>query len=328
MQFRKHMVAWAIAGLAAGGGAAHAAPGNGADLTAVPAGSDRVVAVPFTHEPVGTFDSASVSGQSVTLEGSPGFEAGALAGTHYVRVIDGPAAGLWSTISDNGAGSVTLADSAVAGLLTAGGGDTLRVYPHRTIGDVFLPEHRGVSFVVGTSVLFFDNTAGIQNLPAGGAGAVTFQDFPVEGWNGMDGSATVIPPDTAILVRNNDGSRDLTFIAQGRVPETPVSYHLPDGATRDVAVGSGYPVAQTVGRTNFGGEAGRSILLYDNTQDVQNLPAGGGGSLNYVTFPVEGWNGAEGAATVLPSAEGFLLRQNGDGGGLVRTTPVYPVVTD
>ena len=331
---KRRLIGAAAVLLAVGGVGAHAAPPVGTDTTVVPANSDRVVTIPFNREAVGEFETSGVSGSTVSLEGDPGFNGDALADTHYVRVIDGPGAGLWSTISGNQSASVTLSRSAVASELSGAGGDTVRVYPHHTIDSVFKRNLRGVSHTAGTSVLLFDNSAGVQNLPPGGAGAVNFIESPATGdliWNGVDGEDTVLPPNTAFVIRNNS-DEPLTFVAQGFVPDHPVSFLLPGGATRDIAIGTGYPVnTQTIGRTNFGGVVGRSILLYDNTLNVQNLPPGGAGSVNRITSPVSGepiWNGVDGADTTLPSAEGFLLRQNGEAGGLVRTTPAYPVATD
>lgn len=299
---------------------------QGATVTTVPANSDVVASIPYNRQPVGEYETSSVSGSDITLAGSPDFDTNEFQDTHYVRVIDGSGAGLWSTISSNTSNVLTLGDSNVAAELDAGGDQTVRVYPHHTVSSVFPETYQGISFADQTQVLLFANDDTRQNLNPGGSDFATFNTggFNPNTWSDPD---LVIPPDTGIVVRNN-GSDALTVIAQGLVPDHKVSYLAPGGdVDKDTVVSSGYPVDSMVKWSGFGGVDQRQILIYANGDTRQNLNPGGSGFATFNTggFNPNTWSDAD---LILPAGEGFVLRQNGGSGGLIETTPIYPVVTE
>lgn len=282
----------------------------------VPANSDVIVAVPFNRAIEATLTVASISGLDVTV--SEAVSAGTYNNTYYVRVISGPAAGLWSTITSTPqANKLTLNNAAVAGLLA--GGDAIRVYKHQTLSSVFTSDLNGVSYRPGTQVLVFDNSVNTQNKST--SATVTYNTIPAPAWVGAQGANTVLKPDTAFIVRNNDAS-PLTFISSGSVPDYPVSYLIPGGVATDLVVGTGYPVKSTISGLGFGGVAGRQVLVFDNTLSTQNKASSD--TITYNAIPVPSWVGAQGALTELPAATGFILRKYGsDAGGKITSVKPY-----
>lgn len=293
----------------------------------VPANADVVFSIPVNRPAVGEFESTNLNGRQLTVDlaGGDSFDTDAFAGTHYVRVIDGPAGGLWATIASNDGSSVTLTNdtrgNGVAGLLT--GDETVRLYPHHTVDSAFPEEDLGLSYTDGTQILLFDNAATAQNIPFGGQAIVQYNlggFFP--GWSDGD---QILPPDTGIGLRNN-ADHGLTLLFQGDRPDHPVGYLVPDNVNKDVVVSSGYPVNTQVRFSGFGGVDQRQILTFDNNAGVQNLAFG---SDTIVQFNVGGFfPGWSDAGLTLPAGDGYALRQNGGPGGVIRTVPVYPIATD
>ena len=313
----------AVALMALAAPSADAEERHGVTTINVPANADVVVTYPFNREPVGEFETSGRTSATLTLAGSPGFTANELVDTHYVRIIDGAGAGLWSTITANGANTVTI-DSAVANVMDSSD-QTVRIYEHHTVGSVFPDEDLGVSFVDGTRVLLFANSTSSQNLAPGGAASATYSTggFGGAGW---DNPGTIIPPDTSFVIRNNS-SEDLTYFAEGLAPDHKVSFMVPGSVNKDTVVGSGYPVPSQVRFSGFGGVDQRRILLFANGSSAQNLAPGGAAS---ATFSSGGFGGAgwDNPGTVLPAGEGYVLRQNGGAGGFFESVPIYPVATD
>ncbi len=307
---------------------------TGVKSVVVPANADVVVSIPFTRLPVGTYETNAVatSGTTViTVDGSP-FTAGQLDksganATHYVRVIDGPGAGLWCSINSNGTNTITL-DKDITATLSASGSDqdfTIRVYPHQTVERIFNLLLLNVSFADQTEVRLFPNDLTTQDLGSGGGGVSKFNTggfFP----NTWTNPGMVLPPDTGFVLRNN-GSTPLVYIAFGQVPNTKVSYMLPAGVNKDTVIASGYSADSVVTFAGAGGVDQREFRLFNNALGTQDLGSGGGGSSKFNTggfFPNTWTN----PTLALPNATGYVLRQNGGVGGVITTTPVYPIVTD
>jgi uncharacterized protein (TIGR02597 family) len=273
----------------------------------VPANSDVLVAAPLTRGWVGPFTVQNKAGAQLTVTAGSSPAVDVYETTYYARFMTGTSKGLWSTITDDGNDTFTLQDAGVAGQVSIG--DTFRVYRHNTVGSVFRPWLKGISYVAGTAILLFDNAALVQNKSA--INTVTYSG-PLNKWGGT-GDATILPPDTLFIIRNNSGGA-LTYVQFGTVPDNPVSYLLPAGANKDILIGTGYPMGSTVGRTGFGGVGGRAILLFDNAAPGQNKSA-----VNTVTYsgPLQKWGGT-GYKTPIPGGAGFIFRQNGDAGGIAR----------
>ncbi len=288
---------------------------QGINVVPVPAQSDVLVSVPFNQDSEGDFTVASVTAGGVTVTGA--LVAGDYNnGLFYARFTTGAAAGLWTTISANTASELTLVNADVKALVAPG--DELTIYPHQTIGTVMQDRLRNISFTAGTQVLLYDNAAAAQNKST--TTTVTFITFPVTTWSGGNGVNTILPPESMFVVRNPGGTT-LNFVTYGDVPTHPVSHLIPASATKDILIGTGYPVPTTVGKTNFEGVANRQILTFDNTDGNSNKSSTG--TVTYITFPVQVWSGLSGDQTALPPAEGFIFRQNGGAGGVITATSPY-----
>lgn len=299
---------------------------------ALPNAADTAISFPVTQPAVGEFEVTATNASGVTLDASPTLEANT---SYYIRVIDGEAGGLWATILGAAGSDLTLEGAkgtSVAGLIEAG--DTVRVYPHLTVGDVFSPAKKAITHAEGSSLLLFDNTLELAPQASGSRGVVQFGENRTGDvvWSGLQGEDTILEPDTPVVYRNETGA-DLTLIVRGVKPDYVVSYLVPGGPANDTAVASGYPVDSVVFRTGFDGTEGRQVQLYDNTLEVLNLAAGSGGLVTW-QVPRGGttaeWEGVGLAADEpLEAGTGHILFQPaGDGQAVVRTVPVYAVTTD
>ncbi|QNN23155.1 TIGR02597 family protein [Planctomycetales bacterium ZRK34] len=280
----------------------------------VPAQSDVLVSVPLNNADQGDFTIAAggISGNVITVEEAIGqtFDAD----KYYVRFIDGAAAGLWTTISANGANTFTLDNTEAAALAAAG--DTVRVFKHHTIGSIFPAGLLGVTFVNQTQLLFFSDSIAKNKAPGSG-GTVTYTTLFNTGW-GADVDR-VIKPEEAFVVRNNSAS-DLVFVKTGLLPQHKVAFVAPASSSNDIVRGIGYPVSVTVEDSDWGDVNQRQILLVNNAAAGKNKAPGSGGSFTYTTLFNTGW-GADATTSLSPSA-GYIFRQNSGVGGKV--TPVKP----
>lgn len=245
--------------------AANAGNVVGLSKVAIPANADVRITVPFTTSAAGTFSvTATGNGGLVNVSGS--MVGGAFANAYYARFISGGASGLWSTISTNGSGSVTLADTAVVAF--AKSGDTFRIYKHQTIGSLFPDTMLGLAFDDNTTLLLFSNdrTAMQQNRSA--SAVVSYYDG--YGWyaDGVD-STTPICPETQLIVRNGS-SNSYVVILFGQVPDYNVAVLTAPGG--DLNIGTGYPVPVVLNSAGLD-SVSRTVLIYDNTTSGINKSA-------------------------------------------------------
>lgn len=289
----------------------------------IPANSDVLISVPVNNSVEVELTTSSVSGSVITVPNSVDFAAGdynqAAFVRYYVRFIDGPAAGLWSSITANTETTLTIANPDVAALATSGGGDKIRVYAHHTLESVFPKALEG--FVVDgtpgqqTQVLFY-STADSQNKAPGSNGTATFLS-PLAGWG--PNAARPIFPEEGIIVRNRSLSKSLTFIKSGIAPDHPVSYLIKPGVARDTAFGTGYPASVLVPETNLGGVFQNQILV--QTVPGQNNPPGNAGTYTYINPAVQ-WSVNN--TKLIPANQAFIFRQPAtDAGGKRTVTKPY-----
>lgn len=284
---------------------------------AVPANSDVLVSIPVNNSAEVELTTSSVAGSIITVPNSPDFAAGEFnQGTtfakYYVRFIDGPAAGLWSSITANSETTITIDNIAVAALATPGGGDTIRVYKHHTIGSIFPDSLEGISFVPGQTQILTFSSADTQNKAPGSGATIGYSAR--SGWGSQ--AARPLNPEEAFVIRNSSGD-SLTFVAPGVAPDHPVSYLLTAGVAKDTPVGTGFPVDVTVEDTSTGA-AGRQILTY--AASGQNLAPGSG-----QTFTFGGRNGwgANADAALVPNTAFFLRQGSSDAGGVITVVSPY-----
>lgn len=250
---------FAAAALIAALGAGPAMAGNVAVVTiGVPASSDVVVTVPVNNDVQAELavEPAGISGSTIDV----GVDVSAYSGgSFYVRVMTGDGAGLWTTITSASGTVLTVEDADVLNFVADG--DELRVYKHQTIGSVFKPELEGVMFANGVQVLPFSNVGQVglnQIAPPG----ITFFNGT---WLGGNGSATVLAPETRLIIRNNAfPAKALTYAVAGDAPDHPVAFLVRGGVSDDALIGTGYPVSIDVSDTGLGFQ-GRQLLGVDNT---------------------------------------------------------------
>jgi len=250
---------------------ASAAEAVGYNVVTVPANSDAVVSVPFSQNVQGTFTVASVSGTGVTV--NEALSADTYDSSYYIRVIDGAGEGLWSTITANGSGGLTLTDD-FSGYVAIG--DTFRVYEHHTIGSVFPGSLKGVTFETSTQILV-PNTVSVGVNKSASPYAYKENGFPPfdsrPGWyQGITyKSDLVFAPDSYVLVRNN-GASNLSIVVFGDVPDMNIAQVLSATSGANDLYLSGFPVDTTFGDFNLGG-LGQLLVVDNSASGINKSPA-------------------------------------------------------
>jgi len=202
----------------------------GATAITVPASSDVFVALPFSQAARAGGSVASVSGDVVSLAASSlvdsAFDASGGAATHFLYIETGSLEGRFFDILSNEVSSITLGESAPAGLVDAAFG----VREHWTLGSLFPEGIGGVS----------EDEAGRravelimpEKASTGGGLAVERIFYHYDGaWREigypLDQSAddTVLRPGSALVVRNNAESA-LSFFLYGEVEYGPMAIPL------------------------------------------------------------------------------------------------------
>lgn len=293
----------------------------------VPANADALVSVPVPNEKVGEFTVDTVTSNGIADNGAS-FETDQYQDMYYVRIMTGDAAGLWSTISSNSATELVLDNTDVHGMINAG--DTFCIYKHQTIGSIFPDSMFGTSFVAGTKVLIFSNDSLGINRSSDFVVEYQVQTIPglgtIKGWNGGDGAETVLAPETRFGIRNSS-SKPLSLTLSGSAPDYPVAFVVPATIQHDLMVSSGYPVPIRLASSGLGGIDGRKILVYDNAAAQINKSADAVVEYQVQTIPglgtLEGWNGGQGAATMLNPSESFTIRVNGEAASKIMVPKPY-----
>jgi uncharacterized protein (TIGR02597 family) len=232
----------------------------GYNVVTVPANSDAVVSVPFSQNVEATFTVDSVTGTGITVNES--LSAGTYSSSYYIRFIDGDGEGLWSTITDNGDGGLTLSDDLSAYVAT---GDTFQIHEHQTLGSVFASGLYGVTFTNSTQLLVPNTSLEAINKAAT---AYSYQEEglfgnPAGWYNGFTyASSTVIPPESFVIVRNQSES-SIEAVTFGGVPSTPLSAVFDEtGSSDDLYLGV-FPV--DVQLKDLGLEGLGQLLVVDNS---------------------------------------------------------------
>lgn len=284
----------------------------------VPANSDVLVSVPVNNNVEVELTTSSVSGTVITVPNSPDFAAGdynaATFVRYYVRFIDGPASGLWSSITANSETTLTINNPDVAALASSGGGDTIRVYAHHTLESVFPKAQDGISTISTpgqqTQVLYY-STGDSQNKAPGSGFTATFLS-PIAGWG--PNAARPILPEEGILIRNRSLTDSITYIKPGIAPDHEVSILVEPTVARDTAIGTGYPVDVLLPDTNLGSVLQNQVLF--QTIAGQNNAPGNAGTFTYINPAVE-WT--SGNTKKIAGNTAFIFRQPATDAGGKRT---------
>lgn len=277
---------------------------------------------------------ASVSGNTLTMAGSPGWTANqfapvSLSGTDFFQYLvilrhdrsaDGAGnQGDWWLVDSNGAGTLTVEPSAAPFGTTAsrlGVGDTVEIIKLPSVKDLFgagptlrinadtdfddttgdyLRLVTGTSF--GSSLMYHD---GVANPPAG-----WYLDFAEVG----DGSQVTFFPDQAIMVFHQGAATDLH--SGGTLQSFALTHYLATGANA-LATGFGKDALLTGSGLQAAGFLDTDFD--DTTEDYVRLVNGTsfGSSIMYhdgVVNPPAGWyrDFTLDATAFLPTTAGFIL---------------------
>lgn len=313
----------------------------GAVVNAVPAGSDTYLGVPLRGEVAfeGTITAAGdvAAGKRLVLGEAGDLVPGALAGGHYLRVVDGAHAGEYFTVVANDDVGVTV-DALGDPLAGLAGGDRVRLVRHRTLVELLppatqtalVPSTGNFSFQRRSEVLFPDLAGtGIKRalnrrfFIAGGEWREDASGFP-------NADAVALPPDAFLVVRQPASSGARVFAVAGTVEPDATSSRVfaEAGAdndnhfiqTRPVAVrlgALGLESVFTASAGNFSFQRKDELLLWDNAQLVlKKAPSrryfrvGSGWREDTAGFP------AADAVELAPGAA-LILRKKADGVGSV-----------
>ncbi len=294
----------------------------------VPAASDAAVGVPLglASEFQGVIQ--SISGNTITMAGTPGWTAsqflyvapvGSAASTqpktYYIRIDSGVREGLIATITANDASSVTITvpnGDDLTGVLTNaanGTGDSISIAPYWTLATLIT----GVP--AGTKVLLYptNTTTTIPGYPANQSGiniAGTAYTYTGTNWkNGsFTGDDTILPAYQGFTVRNNSAAA-ITISITGSVPMSTsrmVLRTLSSNTSQDQRIFFNSPVPELLSSTNLGLTPGDSVLTIDNTATGQNKAG------NKITWTGTQWRQGNNDVTstyMLQPGTSYILRK-------------------
>lgn len=235
---------------------------------AIPGNNATLASAPLHAKPSLTATVASVSGNVVSLAGSPGLVAGtlgpvsfdALQFSQYALFLKKDASatpgnqGDWFPITANAAGTVTVnpGSQTLAGVLAAG--DIVEIRRLTSLKDIY---GTGASCILNKDD-DLDQTAGndLVRFAAGTGfgfevfyhdGSLDAEGFYVEGTFAGDGSQVTVGPDESLWTFR-EGAVPATAVIKGNVHEYALTHYLDAGANPK---GTGYPVGAPIGSSKL-----------------------------------------------------------------------------
>lgn len=236
-----------------------------AGVNNVPANTDVVVSVPMLRAAVSTGTVASVSGSSITFNGSPGFVANAYIATpHVVLVESGAKSGLIVPISSNTTNAVTVSPGfySLAGIAAE---DKISIRPAWTVASFTA----GASSLAGVQLLAFSNTKeAVNNSPD----ALYF--YVGNSWEDADGEPadnTILYPGEGFIVRTS-GTPIADFVVAGEVPlaKSYIAVGQSTAGARDSVISYISPTSEPLGQSGLGISNGDILFDFDNNSTGQN----------------------------------------------------------
>jgi uncharacterized protein (TIGR02597 family) len=237
----------------------------------VPAQSDAVLSIPMLREPVFRGKISAISGNKVTLSGTPAIPSGTVCA---LLLTSGAKEGMHAKITAQSAAVVTVAFNPgdnLTGVAAGTNGTEVYVVPYWT----------PASLVKATA------PAGIQILGIENAGAGinlsfnrTYKHTGGGAWqntrSGTNASAAPLPFHSAFVLRNTSDTK-LTVTVTGSVPMRKHRLNLATLAgntPQDIPMGYGSPVPETLNKVGLGAMAnGDQILGFDNAATGYNKSA-------------------------------------------------------
>jgi uncharacterized protein (TIGR02597 family) len=270
----------------------------GYNSIALLANSDTYVSIPLHRTAAFVGPVASVSGNVITLAGSPSwstsqfvYASSSQTNTYYAFIRSGSKEGNYYTVTANSANTLTL-DLAGDTLSGLNAGDTLSVIPYWTLGTLFPASDVGTSFTASPSIASIRTAILIPDLQTTGinlAAAKTYFYYN-SAWRQSGQSLTanknddILIPDTYFIVRNAANSGVFTQSGSVVMKKSVVPLLTHATGKQDNAVALVRPVPVTLndsGLISSGAfQASTSpairkdeLLVFDNTVAAKNKAA-------------------------------------------------------
>ena len=228
-------------------------------------GSDTIISIPLHQYPglfatVSSTSSESNGRVTVEFEITDPLTENELSGSHYVRIVSGPAEGRHFPIVSIGASTISIESNEENQLSS---GTKIQISPHWTLSNFFV-DHRSeavhnsggkLPIQRKTEILFFDTTRdGIELAPD----KIFFRTS--EGWHqatsGYPAAGDVtIPPGSAFVIRHPSGEADTTLILNSYVNTgiATASLKTSSSGQQDVPLGLPRPVPVKLDELNLSG---------------------------------------------------------------------------
>lgn len=272
--------------------------------------SDSFVSIPLANDSVYSGSIASVSGNVITLAGTPGLGSLSTAANPHVCVIStGAREGLTALITANTAGTVTISVQTGDDLTGVVAGNKVILQKAWTISKLF----QTVTPPAGTQLLAFAGvTPGVNLAPD--------LIYEWDGTNWIDTNSfdvadnTVLFPAESFVIRNNSGTPLPSIVLTGTVPtykHRSVLAH--NSASQDIPFAHISPVGEIIGQSGLSAlcTSGDQLLVFDNNAATQNKSAS-----QIIEFDGTAWINTDSFDDVtttfsLTPGVGFILRRTG-----------------
>jgi len=257
----------------------------------VPANSDAILAVPLNRAAEFKGVIQSISGNVITVTGTPAWTANAFAPgvtankTYAVQIAGGAKEGLIGRITGNGVDTITVSldsgddltnigtvaiplDPDGAGPLTAQA-DQIDIKPYWTPGSLL-----GTNLPAATEFLGFENSGTGVNKAASEIYGATGSSWE-NGETGDDATHSPIRFGKSFILRNNSAS-PISLSMVGSVPMTAAVIRLStlgNNTDQDQRIGFMSPVPESIINLNIPAQAGDIIFGFDNSASGKNKSA-------------------------------------------------------
>ena len=314
--------------------------------------SDTYLGIPFTRPPEFTGTVQAINGDTLTINGSPGwagnqfvYATGSQPKHYYVLIGNGgasnPKEGHIYSVRSNGASTLTV-DTSFDNLAGVAANTKVTLTPYWTPATIFPPTDAGTSFTATDSPPTYKTELVIPNTSSAGINLPPTATYffinngsnvgwRLEGDNTTDHGDDPLLPDSYLIARNNNGAPTLPLTAVGRVLMSKLAVPILASPTQqqDNPLTMIRPVDTTLDSngltpidTSF--VQGDQLLLFDNTRaQIGKQP-----SKTY-TFN-DGWrlntDNLDHSKDIIPAGSAMLVRKAVKAGGTTvywSDTPTY-----
>ena len=262
------------------------------------ANSDTYVSVPFQRPAAFVGQVSSVSGNVITVAGTPGWTAsqfvyasGSQSNTYYAFIRSGTKEGNYYTVTANGANTLTidLAGDTLSGLAA---NDSISVVPYWTLGTLFPASDAGVSFTITTTsaspqtqILLPDLSSTGINLSASKVYRHRTGTWKLVGGLNPSYDDDILLPDSYFIVRNASSAGTLTQTGAVVLQKFVTPLITSNTTKQDNAVAIQRPIPVSLNDSGLiasgafvasnptGPRTGDELLVFDNSASIINKSA-------------------------------------------------------